>query len=85
MRRDRPHLRQKPQIRVHLVAKRLIRIAVAHEHLVRVADVERKEIARFANFGEIAARDDRRAVIHDADHPVDTVSHLVDDSLEKPV
>ena len=44
-----------------------------------------KEIAGFTNFSQIAAGDNRSAVIYDTDHSVDTIPHLMNDTLEKPV
>ena len=50
-----------------------------------VAGVKRKKVASLADFGQIAARNDRCAVVHNADHTVDTIAHLVNDPLKKPV
>ena len=73
------------KLRFHFAAKRLIRIAVADKYLVRVAGVKREKVASLADFGQIAARNDRCAVVHNADHTVDTIAHLMNDPLKKPV
>ena len=72
-------------IRLDMRAKRLIGIAIADKHIVRLAKIDRIIISGRTDLGKFAAGNNRRIFINYTDHPVDRITHLVDNTLEKTV
>ena len=69
-------------IRLNVYTERLVGVTVADEDIVRVAELDREEIIRGADLRQLAARDNSRVLIDNADNSADGISHLVNYSLE---
>ena len=70
------------EFRLGLGAERLVGISVPNKLILVFAHIQHEILTGFANAGEIAAGNHRCGIIHNADHTVDGIPHLVDDALK---
>ena len=69
----------------HLGAKGFVGDAVAHKQFAVFPKIDRQKVVRLADLGQVAAGNDGGAFVDHADHTVNGVPHLIDQSLEQSV
>ena len=69
-------------IRRHPGAKGLVGVAVPDEDLVGVAQIQRNKLICGADLRQVAAGDDGCSIIHNANHSVNGIAHLVNQPLK---
>ena len=71
--------------RTRTAAEGLIGVAVEHKRRRRRHDFSRNALVHLADASQLAARNDHRGFVNDADCAVNGVAHLMDDALEQSV
>ena len=70
------------KLRLGLGTERLVGISIPHKQILIFPHVQHEIFTGLPDASEIAAGDNGSSIVHNADHTVDGIPHLVDNALE---